>query len=161
MYRTEATVLVVISGSGKRQRQEPSDSYYSSNSSNGYSSWTIVTHRQYRPRSTVQLTEEAASISISSWYPVDTTTTTTTWHAPGTDPGPFLNRFSFFLFYFYYLFGWNCHTVTHTNVYSSVWCRAKIFDLDQAAFNASFCHHSSFMYESFPIQTTLWHLRTI
>ena len=33
---------------------------------------------------------------------------------------------------------------------SSVWCRAKIFDLDQAAFRPG-CPHCSFMYESFPI----------
>ena len=37
---------------------------------------------------------------------------------------------------------------------SSVWCRAKIFDLDQAAFRSG-CPHCSFMYESFPIETTL------
>ena len=38
-------------------------------------------------------------------------------------------------------------------VRSSVWCRAKIFDLDQAAFRSG-CPHCSFMYESFPIETT-------
>ena len=32
---------------------------------------------------------------------------------------------------------------------SSVWCRAKLFDLDQAAFRSG-CPHCSFMYESFP-----------
>ena len=37
---------------------------------------------------------------------------------------------------------------------SSVRCRAKIFDLDQAAFRSG-CPHCSFMYESFPIETTL------
>ena len=37
---------------------------------------------------------------------------------------------------------------------SSVWCRAKIFDLDQAAFRSG-CLLCSFMYESFPIKTTL------
>ena len=37
---------------------------------------------------------------------------------------------------------------------SSVWCRAKIFDLDQAAFRSGYLH-CSFMYESFPIETTL------
>ena len=37
---------------------------------------------------------------------------------------------------------------------SSVWCRAKIFDLDQAAFRSG-CPHCSFIYESFPIETTL------
>ena len=37
---------------------------------------------------------------------------------------------------------------------SSVWCRAKIFDLDLAAFRSG-CPHCSFMYESFPIETTL------
>ena len=41
---------------------------------------------------------------------------------------------------------------------SSVWCRAKIFDLDQAAFRSG-CPHCSFMYESFPTETTLCHLR--
>ena len=41
---------------------------------------------------------------------------------------------------------------------SSVWCRAKIFDLDQAAFRSG-CAHCSFTYESFPIEMTLWHLR--
>ena len=35
--------------------------------------------------------------------------------------------------------------------YSSVWCRTKIFDLDQPAFSASCCPHYSFMYEPFPI----------
>ena len=37
---------------------------------------------------------------------------------------------------------------------SSVWRRAKIFDLDQAAFRPD-CPHCSFMYESFPMETTL------
>ena len=37
---------------------------------------------------------------------------------------------------------------------SSVWCRAKIFDLDQAAFRSG-CPHCSFLYESFPTETTL------
>ena len=37
---------------------------------------------------------------------------------------------------------------------SSVWCRAKIFDLDQAAFRSG-CPHCSFMYEAFPKETTL------
>ena len=41
---------------------------------------------------------------------------------------------------------------------SSVWCRAKIFDLDQAAFRSG-CPHCLFMYEAFPRETTLWHLR--
>ena len=40
-------------------------------------------------------------------------------------------------------------------IYCSVWCRAKIFDFDQAAFSASCCLHCSFMYESFPIETML------
>ena len=43
---------------------------------------------------------------------------------------------------------------------SSVWCLAKIFDLDQAAFRSvsqgSGCpYYCLFMYESFPIETTL------
>ena len=37
---------------------------------------------------------------------------------------------------------------------SSVWCRAEIFYLDQAAFRSG-CPHCSFMYESFPTETTL------
>ena len=37
---------------------------------------------------------------------------------------------------------------------SSVWCRAKIFDLDQAAFRSG-CPHCSFLYEFFSIETTL------
>ena len=37
---------------------------------------------------------------------------------------------------------------------SSVWCRAKIFDLDQAAFRSG-CPHCSFMYESLPIETDI------
>ena len=37
---------------------------------------------------------------------------------------------------------------------SSVWCRAEIFDLDQAAFRSG-CLHCSFMYESFPTETSL------
>ena len=39
-------------------------------------------------------------------------------------------------------------------IHSSVLCRAKIFDLDQAAFRSG-CPHCSFMYESFPTETTL------
>ena len=37
---------------------------------------------------------------------------------------------------------------------SSVWCKAEIFDLDQAAYRSG-CLHCSFMYESFPTETTL------
>ena len=37
---------------------------------------------------------------------------------------------------------------------SSVWCRAKLFDLDQAAFRSD-CPHCSFMYESFPIENLM------
>ena len=37
---------------------------------------------------------------------------------------------------------------------SSVWCRAKLFDLDQAA-SRSGCPHCSFMYESFPIENLM------
>ena len=44
--------------------------------------------------------------------------------------------------------------VLRFGIRSSVWCRAKIFDLDQAAFRSG-CPHCSFMYESFPIETTL------
>ena len=39
----------------------------------------------------------------------------------------------------------------------SVWCRAKIFDLDQAAFRSG-CPHCSFMYESSD-RNDLRHLR--
>ena len=49
-------------------------------------------------------------------------------------------------------------TVHRFGIRSSVWCRAEIFDLDQAAFRSG-CPHCSFMYESFPTETTLWHLR--
>ena len=37
---------------------------------------------------------------------------------------------------------------------SLVWCRAKLFDLDQAAFRSG-CPHCSFMYESFPIENLM------
>ena len=37
---------------------------------------------------------------------------------------------------------------------SSVWCRAKLFDLDQAAFRSG-CPHCSFMHESFPIENLM------
>ena len=49
-------------------------------------------------------------------------------------------------------------TVHRFGIPSSVWYRAKIFDLDQAAFRSG-CPHCSFMYEPFPIEMTLWHLR--
>ena len=49
-------------------------------------------------------------------------------------------------------------TVHRFGICSSVWCRAEIFDLDQAAFRSS-CPHCSFMYESFPTETTLWNLK--
>ena len=49
-------------------------------------------------------------------------------------------------------------TVHRFGIRSSVWCRAEIFDLDQAAFRSG-CPHCSFMYESFPTETTLWYLR--
>ena len=48
--------------------------------------------------------------------------------------------------------------VQRFGIRSSVWCRAKIFDLDQAAFRSG-CPHCSFMYESFPKETTLRQLR--
>ena len=53
-------------------------------------------------------------------------------------------------------------TVYWFGMCSSVWCRAKIFYLDQAAFSASWSSwpHCSFMYESFPRETTLWHFET-
>ena len=53
-------------------------------------------------------------------------------------------------------------TVYWFGMCSSVWCRAKIFDLDQAAFSASWSSwpHCSFMYESFQRETTLWHFET-
>ena len=44
--------------------------------------------------------------------------------------------------------------VQRFGIRSSVWCRAKIFHLDQAAFRSGF-PHCSFMYESFPRETTL------
>ena len=46
--------------------------------------------------------------------------------------------------------------VHRIGIYSSLWCRAEIFDLGQAAFsaNGSGCPHCLFMYESFPIETT-------
>ena len=38
-------------------------------------------------------------------------------------------------------------------IHSSVWCWAKIFDLDQAAFRSGCPYYCSFMYESFPKET--------
>ena len=48
----------------------------------------------------------------------------------------------------------NIMAVHRFGIRSPLRCRAKIFDLDQAAFRSG-CPRCLFMYESFPIETTL------